>query len=206
MVFSVYTYKIVKNIFVCFRHFFHVFLTELRIIGNGVQLGKNMSTTGYPFISVTMGGQMKVGANFKMNNDVCGNPLSFHPCTFWVGKNACLLIGNNVGISQSTIISHTSIIIGNNVKIGADCLIVDTDFHSLNPQKRMDVFEDRQDVNVKSVTICDNVFIGARTIVLKGVEIGKNSIVGAGSVVTRNIPPNEIWAGNPAKLIKKINV
>lgn len=54
------------------------------------------------------------------------------------------------------------------------------------------------------VVIGDNVFIGAKCIILKGVTIGENSIVGAGSVVTKSIPANEIWAGNPAKFIRKI--
>ena len=54
------------------------------------------------------------------------------------------------------------------------------------------------------VVIEDNVFIGARCIILKGVTIGENSVVGAGSVVTKSIPANEIWAGNPAKFIRKI--
>ena len=51
----------------------------------------------------------------------------------------------------------------------------------------------------------NNVFIGTNCIVLKGVSIGNNSIVGAGSVVTKNIPANELWAGNPAKFIRKLN-
>lgn len=53
------------------------------------------------------------------------------------------------------------------------------------------------------VEIGDYAFIGAGTIICNSVKIGKNSIVGAGSVVTKDIPDNEIWAGNPAKFIKK---
>ena len=54
------------------------------------------------------------------------------------------------------------------------------------------------------VVIENNVFIGAHCIILKGVSIGENSIIGAGSVVTKNVPANQIWAGNPAKFIRKI--
>lgn len=46
-------------------------------------------------------------------------------------------------------------------------------------------------------------FIGANTVICRGISIGDNSIIGAGSVVTKNIPPNEIWAGNPARFIRK---
>ena len=54
------------------------------------------------------------------------------------------------------------------------------------------------------VTIKDNAFIGAHSIILKGVTIGEKSIIGAGSVVARDVPDGEIWAGNPAKFIKNI--
>ena len=54
--------------------------------------------------------------------------------------------------------------------------------------------------------IGDYSFIGTGTIISKDVRIGRNVIVGAGSVVTKDIPDNEIWAGNPARLIKKREV
>lgn len=53
------------------------------------------------------------------------------------------------------------------------------------------------------VYIGDSVFIGANTIIAKNVTIGHNVMIGAGSVVTKNIPDNEVWAGNPAKFIRK---
>ena len=56
----------------------------------------------------------------------------------------------------------------------------------------------------KPVVIGNDVFIGAKSIILKGVTIGENSVIGAGSVVTKSVPANQIWAGNPAKFIRCI--
>lgn len=55
------------------------------------------------------------------------------------------------------------------------------------------------------VCISENAFIGAHSTILKGVTIGTNSIVGACSVVTKDIPSNEVWAGNPARFIRTVN-
>jgi acetyltransferase-like isoleucine patch superfamily enzyme len=52
----------------------------------------------------------------------------------------------------------------------------------------------------------DNVFIGMNTIVLSGIRIGRNSIVGAGAVVTKNVPPYSVVAGNPARVIRFFNL
>ena len=121
-----------------------------------------------------------------------------------MGKNAKLVIGDNVGMSFVTIACFNQIFIGNNVKIGGDVIIYDADFHSLNANKRTAIPEIKQNIKTKPVHISNNAFIGAHSILLKGCSIGENSIVGAGSVVTRKIPANQIWGGNPAVFIKEI--
>lgn len=113
-----------------------------------------------------------------------------------------ITIGDHVGISNSALVSAASIKIEDDVMIGGSCKIWDTDFHSI-------CFEDRNrtkdhDYQSKSICIKRGAFIGGGCIILKGVTIGEKSIVGAGSVVTKSIPSGEIWAGNPARFIKKL--
>lgn len=118
-------------------------------------------------------------------------------------KNGILKIGDNVGISNSTIVCTKSIRIGDNVFIGNNTKIWDTDFHSLVPEIRNG---DDNQVQCKPIEIKENVFIGANTIILKGVTIGEGSVIGAGSVLSRNVPAGEVWAGNPARFIKTIRI
>ena len=59
--------------------------------------------------------------------------------------------------------------------------------------------------DAKNVVLKEGCWIGANTIILPGITIGKNAVIGAGSVVTRNIPDREVWAGNPARIIKNIS-
>ena len=145
-----------------------------------------------------------IGDNFRMNNVSIDNPIGIYGrCQFVVHPKAEIRIGKNVGISQSALVSHCSIVIGDNVDIGGGTLIYTSDFHSLDYKIRMSKDDQKCKVN-SPVIIEDNVFIGARSIILKGVTIGRNSIVGAGSVVTKSIPSNQIWGGNPAKFIRNI--
>ena len=183
---------------------FDYVITIFSLYANGVRFS-SVKTTGIPKISVALGGNFELGREFKMNNREYANPIGrFSRCSFVVGPNANLQIGNDVGMSSVAIVCQNSLIIGNHVKIGGNVVIYDTDFHSLQSEHRKQIDDDRSNTITKPVIIGDNVFIGAHTTILKGVTIGNNSIVGACSVVTKSIPENQIWAGNPAKYIKDV--
>ncbi len=112
-----------------------------------------------------------------------------------------ITIGNNCGISGSTIYAMEHISIGDNVLIGGNCKIIDNDFHPLSASKRINQKPD--DIKKCPIIIGSDCFIGANSIILKGTVLGKNCVVGAGSVVSGSWPDNSIIAGNPAKLIRK---
>ena len=165
---------------------------------------KDFSSNGVPIVNIH-NGKIKIGRKFRMNNGLWSNTIGFATSCVLIADNANLIIGNNVGISQTTLVaSGADIIIGDNVLIGGGVKIYSTDFHSLNYINRRKPDIDRENRKAASVCIGNDAFIGAGTIVLKGVSIGDRAIIGAGSVVTKNIPSNEIWAGNPVKFIRKI--
>lgn len=147
-------------------------------------------------------GEIIIGRYFQAQGDLKQNLFGIiQPVVLQVGSLAKLHIGENVGISGSTISATQEITIGNNVLIGSGCVICDSDAHPLNPLER----NCPQKTHKSPIVIEDNVFIGARTIVLKGVTIGANSVIGAGSVVSKSIPNDVIAAGNPCKIIKRVN-
>lgn len=128
-----------------------------------------------------------------------GNP---RPCKLLVYKKAILKFRGKVGMSNTVIVATQYVEIGNNVMIGSGVTIVDSDFHSLN-YNDWGTAKDQIHMCSKPVIIGDNVFLGMNSIILKGVTIGDGAVIGAGSVVSKNIPPNEIWAGNPVHFIAK---
>lgn len=148
-------------------------------------------------------GRIEVGRNFKCLNRITSNAFGMiQPSLFSVYPNGTLRIGDDVGISGTTVSCCEAITIGNNVLIGSGCLITDNDAHPLDAEKRRDV-RNVTDVARRPVVIGDDVFIGTRSIILKGVIIGRGAIIGAGSVVTKDVPPNTIVAGNPARVISE---
>lgn len=147
-------------------------------------------------------GEISIGRRFSCNNNLDSNSVGiFQPCFFNINASGSkITIGDNVGISGSTLNATTSITIGNNVLIGSGCLITDTDSHPLFAEDR--ILNRNDKTKCAPIVIEDNSFIGARSIILKGVTIGTGAVVGAGSVVTKNVPPYAVVCGNPAKLIK----
>ena len=111
-----------------------------------------------------------------------------------------LIIGNNVSINRGCVINAAGkITIASNVLIGPGVVI----YSQNHIYYERDVNINKQGYITASVIINQNVWIGSRAIILPGVTIGANSIIGAGSVITQNVPDNSIYAGNPAKLIRK---
>ena len=92
--------------------------------------------------------------------------------------------------------------IGKNVTIGSNTMI----FAHYNPTANKLLKENGYPRDVKQVTIEDGAVIGPGSIITMGSTIGKNSIIGAGSIVSNTIPDFSVALGNPARVIKKINL
>jgi acetyltransferase-like isoleucine patch superfamily enzyme len=115
-----------------------------------------------------------------------------------VDSGAELSLGDNCFINDAvTICATKQISIGNNVKLGDQVHIYDSDFHQVSPDR---------DVEQGAIKIANNVWIGAKVMILAGSTIGDNSVIAAGSVVRGIIPPNCVAGGMPAKVIKYFDV
>lgn len=168
---------------------------------NGVHWGRKWRVMGCPIIQRYRGSQIKIGQGLVLRSFTSSNPLGPYRSTLIStrSREAVLQIGNNVGITGGTICAEERIEIGNRVLIGANCIIVDTDFHPLASKRRKQL---PLAGKYAPVIIEDDVFIGMNSIILKGVHIGCGSVIGAGSVVTSDIQAGAIYAGNPARLVR----
>jgi acetyltransferase-like isoleucine patch superfamily enzyme len=155
-------------------------------------------------LSICGNAKLSVGDGVRINSSWRANPSGGGQTSTLlnIGQSGHIILGDNVGISNSTIVAHKKVVIGKNTKIGVNCVLYDTDFHSVNIIDRNSLPDKK--VKIDPINIGQNVWICGHCIILKGVTIGNGSIIGAGSVVTQDIPPNELWGGNPAKFIKKI--
>lgn len=108
-------------------------------------------------------------------------------------------IGNQVYINFGCVILDcAAVTIGNSVLMGPNVGIYALN-HALHPEERQ-----QGSCQGKRVRIEDNVWLGGDVKILAGVTIGKGSVIGTGSIVTKDIPPNVIAAGNPCRIIREI--
>lgn len=169
----------------------HCYKAKYRIMNKNVRIGKHFKVVGK--LSVRGPGRVVIGDNVLVDG-------SMHAVTPWTyDPNASIMIGSNVFLNGTRFGCSKRIEVGDN-SILADCRIMDTDFHSILPDRR----NDPDYIKSAPVKIGKNVWIGLGCVILRGVAIGDNAAVSALSVVHDDVPEWSCFGGNPAVLIKTI--
>lgn len=171
---------------------------------NGIAWRRTYRFFGWPIIHKHAKSTIDIGEGFAAVSDPRKNSWGVsQPVIIRTNlKGARISIGDDVGLSGCTITANNRIEIGNEVLVGTGVVITDNDAHPIAPEGR----RYGSVVNSTPVVIGNNVFLGARSIILKGVTIGEGAVVAAGSVVTCDVPAYAIVGGNPAKYIADCRV
>lgn len=137
---------------------------------------------------ITNLGEIVIGDKFRFFSTTVTSEMVAHP-------GGRLEIGSGVFINYGASLSaHRLVQIGDNCQIGSYACLMDNDYHGV---------ENRAEPgDSKPIVLGRNVWLGVRVIVLKGVTIGNNAVVGAGSVVTKDIPPDCLAVGVPARVVR----
>lgn len=186
-------------------------ISRFRFVVYGAKVGKGLSVRGWIHLHISPKADVIIGNNVMLKSGFADNPTA---CSSRTGivcyRGAKLVIGDDTGLFGTTIVCSESVTIGSNTLIAGGTHIYDTNFHSLDPAIRIVRNADRVHTKFElyqhssPVSIGNQCWIGSRCIILKGVTIGDQAVIGAGSVVTKDVPPRQVWAGNPAKLIKEL--
>lgn len=171
---------------------------------NHVKFGEKLTLKGIPVIFNKKGASITIGDNCIVKSSFLSNLVGLYSRTIIVTRvsGASIRIGNNAGISGATIYARNSITIGDNANIGGNVKILDNDFHPIEVEARL--ADDKDKIGTAPIDIGNNCFIGCNAIILKGTTLGDNCVVGAGAVVSGKFESNCVIAGNPAKVIRKI--
>ena len=112
-------------------------------------------------------------------------------------------IGRNCKISSHTFLCE-GVTIKNNVFIGHNVTFINDKYpRAINPDGSI---QNEEDWSVIPTIVEEGVSIGSSVTILCGITIGLGAVLGAGSMVTKDIPAGEVWAGNPAKFMRKVNI
>lgn len=160
------------------------------------EVGQRLRIEQMPYIRGS--GRLVIGNDVQISGKI-GVLLSRHG-----GGNAQVLIGDSAFMGH-----QVSLAAAREIRIGSHCLIAtgvriqDNDGHPLDAEMRKAGKPVAAD-DIKPVKIGDGAWIGQRATILKGVTIGENAVIGAGSVVIKDIPPDTLAAGVPAKVIREL--
>lgn len=148
-------------------------------------------------------GKISIGNNVSLRSRKKGYHagMPFSTTLFVDRENAKIEIGDNCRINGAYIHAQKQITIGDNCVIAAGVNIIDSNGHVLHSNNRT-VGRDEP----KEIFIGNNVWIGLNCIILKGTKIGNNSVVAAGSIVKGDFPENSLIQGNPAVLVKTLDI
>lgn len=182
--------------------FFPILCNSLRVI---------LKIRKYPDAQIIVNGQLTVNRQDK----------TFSTIKIILYKNAKLIINGNVhlhGDTTITVLENATLILGSNnekgvstqsnfrvtaaklIEIGSGCMISWDVFLTDNSSHKIG---NPPEFKVQPVKINENVWINAKSMILKGIEIGEGAIIGAGSIVTKSVPPKTLVAGIPAKVVSK---
>jgi acetyltransferase-like isoleucine patch superfamily enzyme len=174
---------------------------------SGVKIGRRVAFFGLPIIERKAGSEIRIGDRVVVTSRSGMTALGVGHRTVirTFTDTARIRIGNDVGLSGTTLCAAAGIEIGDGTLVGADCRLVDTDFHPVRSLSRR--YEDLPVPRpTDRILIGRNVFLGMSVQVLKGVTIGDNTVVAAGSVVVDDLPAGTVCAGNPARPVKKLEL
>jgi acetyltransferase-like isoleucine patch superfamily enzyme len=178
-------------------------VARARLAAHGAKVGRRLRVTGPLLLRIHPEGVLVIGDDCTLHSGFAVNPVGGAlRLSIWVGRSGSLLIGDNVGISNATLVAMAEVRVGDDVRIGGGASVYDTDFHSLDLASRLT----RPDTGVRTapVLIRRGAFVGAFAIILKGSVMGESAILGAGAVLSGKVPSSQIWAGNPARYIRQL--
>lgn len=165
---------------------------------------RDLNLNGWSVIHAFKGSSIEIGKGTSLLSSFCSNMLGLYQrCILIARYGGRIEIGEHCGISGSTIYAFEHISIGNHTRIGANCKIIDNDFHPIELEYRH-LGLNEEHTRRAPIRIGNDCFIGMNSIILKGTTLGDNVVVGAGSVVHGTFPSNCIIAGNPAVIIKQL--
>lgn len=167
-----------------------MFRSRCKTCGPGLHI--NHSGQGLPYIEGNI--EINIGSDVKLFDRITIAGL-------YAGENPKLIIGDNTDLPLPI-----SILVGNEVNIGSNCLIVSSTI-SDNPGHNVDYrerFEKLDPENIGRVVIGDYVWAALQSVIIGNVTIGSGAVIAARAIVTKNVPPFCMVAGNPARIVKKL--